>query len=312
MTDYRTTVNLLDTPFPMRGNLSKREPIWVEEWKKTNLYQRVREICQGRPKFILHDGPPYANGELHAGHAVNKVLKDMIVRSKTWAGFDSPYVPGWDCHGLPIELMVERTHGKNIPAPKFRALCREYAAEQVEIQKQGFQRMGVIGNWDNPYLTMNFDTEANIVRYLGLILEAGYLKKGEKPIHYCIDCGSALAEAEVEYKDKQSDAIDVGFKVIDTDKLAEVFNVSDLNDNAYAVIWTTTPWTLPANRAVSIHPDFDYSLIKTATGYLILESSLAEDNLTKYQLEDHQVIGSVKGSQLEYITLQHPLLDREV
>ncbi|QRN41197.1 MAG: isoleucine--tRNA ligase [Neisseriaceae bacterium] len=312
MIDYRTTVNLLDTPFPMRGNLSQREPEWVEQWKKNNIYQRVRQICQGRPKFILHDGPPYANGELHAGHAVNKVLKDMIVRSKTWMGFDSPYVPGWDCHGLPIELMVEKTHGKNIPPPQFRALCRQYAAEQVEIQKQGFQRMGIIGDWDNPYLTMNFHNEANIVRCLGLILEAGYLKKGEKPIHYCIDCGSALAEAEVEYKDKQSDAIDVGFKVVDNNKLANIFNIPSVSDNTYAVIWTTTPWTLPANRAVCIHPDFDYSLVKTKAGYFILESSLVKDNLTKYNLQDYQVIGSVKGDKLEYITLQHPLLQRQV
>ena len=204
MTDYRTTVNLLDTPFPMRGNLAKREGAWLKNWQDQQRYEKLRQIGKGRPKFVLHDGPPYANGDIHTGHAVNKILKDMIIRSKTLSGFDAPYVPGWDCHGLPIELMVEKTHGKNIPAAQFRQLCREYATEQIERQKQAFMRLGMLGDWDHPYLTMDFVTEANTVRTLGQIYAQGYLVKGEKPVHYCIECGSALAEAEVEYKDKVS------------------------------------------------------------------------------------------------------------
>src|SRR5574343_880868 len=226
MADYKDTLNLPDTPFPMRGDLPKREPQWVADWQQKKLYQRIREIAAGRPKFILHDGPPYANGDIHIGHAVNKVLKDIIVRSKTQSGFDAPYVPGWDCHGLPIELMVEKLHGKEIPAAKFRELCREYANEQIARQKKDFIRLGVLGDWDNPYLTMAFKTEADIVRTLGTIYSNGYLFKGSKPVHWCVDCGSALAEAEVEYEDKNSPAIDVGFRVLDGDKLAAAFGLS--------------------------------------------------------------------------------------
>ncbi|MBQ9184084.1 MAG: class I tRNA ligase family protein, partial [Neisseriaceae bacterium] len=263
MTDYSKSLNLPDTEFPMRGNLSKREPQWVELWHKQKRYQKLRQLAkeEKRPQFILHDGPPYANGDIHAGHAVNKVLKDIIIRSKSWAGFDAPYVPGWDCHGLPIELMVEKLYGKNIESAKFRQLCREYAAEQVARQKKDFMRLGVIGDWDNPYLTMNFKTEANIVRNLGKIYEAGFLQRGEKPVHFCIECGSALAEAEVEYKDKQSPAIDVAFKCVDNAQVANAFRVPKINDDVFAVIWTTTPWTLPANRAVCVNPDLDYVLV---------------------------------------------------
>ena len=213
-------LNLPETTFPMRGDLAKREPAWLTEWTEKKLYQRIRQARKGKAKFILHDGPPYANGDIHIGHAVNKILKDIIIKSKTMSGFDAPYVPGWDCHGLPIELVVEKNHGKNIDPAKFRELCREYAAEQVERQKKDFIRLGVLGDWDNPYLTMDFKTEADIMRALGEIHTNGYLYQGSKPVHWCVDCGSALAEAEVEYEDVNSPAIDVGFKVADNTTLA--------------------------------------------------------------------------------------------
>src|SRR5690349_10575479 len=213
MTDYKKTLNLPDTRFPMRGDLARREPLMLKTWRDKNLYQRIRGICKGRPKFVLHDGPPYANGDIHIGHAVNKILKDMVVKAKTLAGFDAPYIPGWDCHGLPIEHQIEKKHGKNLPADKVRELCRAFAKEQVERQKADFIRLGVLGDWNNPYLTMNFKTEADIIRALGKIYQNGYLYQGQKPVNWCIDCGSALAEAEVEYEDKASPAIDVGFAV---------------------------------------------------------------------------------------------------
>lgn len=314
MTDYSKSLNLPDTEFPMRGNLSKREPQWVELWHKQKRYQKLRQLAkeEKRPQFILHDGPPYANGDIHAGHAVNKVLKDIIIRSKSWAGFDAPYVPGWDCHGLPIELMVEKLYGKNIESAKFRQLCREYAAEQVARQKKDFMRLGVIGDWDNPYLTMNFKTEANIVRNLGKIYEAGFLQRGEKPVHFCIECGSALAEAEVEYKDKQSPAIDVAFRCVDNAQVAAAFGVPKINDDVFAVIWTTTPWTLPANRAVCVNPDLDYVLVSTLDGSFILAKDLYEDALKRFNLIEETVLGEVKGKALEHIALQHPFLDRQV
>lgn len=313
--DYRNTLNLLNTSFPMRANLSKREPQWVKQWQKHNLYARLRAICKGRPLFILHDGPPYANGELHAGHAVNKVLKDLVIRSKTWMGFDAPYVPGWDCHGLPIEIMVEKQNGKHLPAKEFRQLCRQYAKTQVDRQSEGFKRMGVIGDWQHPYLTMDYMIEANIVRYLALLVKAGLIIKGQKPIHYCIQCASALAEAEIEYKDKQSDAIDVAFSLVDNHALTKRFKTTDIADIPVpikAVIWTTTPWTLPANQAVSVHPDFNYVLIKTDAGYLLMEETLNEANLTKYQIKAQCIVARIKGKSLEGILLQHPFLSRQV
>lgn len=310
--DYRKTLNLLDTEFPMRGNLAKREPAWLEKWHAQKRYQKLREIAKGRPKFVLHDGPPYANGDLHIGHAVNKVLKDMIVRSKTWAGFDAPYVPGWDCHGLPIELMVEKLHGKHIDPAKFRQLCRDYAKEQVARQKKDFIRLGVIGDWEHPYLTMNYVTEANIVRQLGKIHEAGFLQKGEKPVHFCLECGSALAEAEVEYKDKQSPAIDVAFRFADKEALAKALGLPTLNDEAKAVIWTTTPWTLPANRAVSVHPEVEYSLLSTPEGCLLLADELSETALQRYHLPEEAVLATVLGSALENLLLEHPFLSTQV
>src|SRR5574343_1044576 len=249
----RATLNLADTPFPMRGDLPKREPQWVDSWKKNGLYQQIRAHTKGRPRFVLHDGPPYANGDIHIGHAVNKILKDIIVKSRTLAGFDAPYVPGWDCHGLPIELKVEEKVGKvgeKVDAATFRKHCREYALEQIDIQRNDFKRLGILGDWDNPYLTMNFKQEADIVRALGAIQKNGHIQPGLKPVNWCLDCGSALAEAEVEYEDKKSDAIDVGFAVVDLADLSTRLGV-DVQDPTDLVIWTTTPWTLPANQAVA-------------------------------------------------------------
>ena len=254
MPDYKDTLNLPDTPFPMRGDLAKREPGWIKRWQENKLYEKIRAACAGLPKFILHDGPPYANGDIHIGHAVNKILKDIIVKSKTLDGFDAPYVPGWDCHGLPIELVVEKAHGKAMAPAKFRELCREYAASQVERQKADFIRLGVLGDWEHPYRTMDFQFEADIIRQLGIIQGNGHLYLGAKPVHWCVDCGSALAEAEVEYEDKVSPSIDVAFPVADLDDLARRIGVAHIDTPAYAVLWTTTPWTLLANVAVAVHP----------------------------------------------------------
>ncbi|MDX9706364.1 MAG: isoleucine--tRNA ligase [Azospira sp.] len=313
MADYKHTLNLPDTPFPMRGDLARREPAWVQQWQEQKLYEQIRKAAQGRPRFVLHDGPPYANGDIHIGHAVNKILKDIIVRSKTLAGFDAPYVPGWDCHGLPIEHQIEKLHGKHIAGDKVRELCRTYAGEQVERQKKDFIRLGVLGEWDNPYLTMAFKTEADEIRALGKILEKGYLYQGLKPVNWCLDCGSALAEAEVEYEDKTSPAIDVAFPVHDNhaEKLAKAFGLTHLRGPAFAVIWTTTPWTLPANEAVSVHPEFDYDLVETPKGALILARELADACLKRYELEG-KVVGSCKGAALDQILLCHPFQARDV
>ena len=312
MADYKNTLNLPDTPFPMRGDLAKREPQWVKEWQQKRRYQRIREIAKGRPKFILHDGPPYANGDIHIGHAVNKILKDIIVKSKTMAGFDAPYVPGWDCHGLPIEHQIEKTHGKQIEANRARALCRAYAGEQIERQKADFIRLGVLGDWDGPYKTMNFATEAAELRALGRILAKGYLFQGLKPVNWCIDCGSALAEAEIEYEDRESAAIDVGFRVLDRAALAAAFGVPALPvGEAYAVIWTTTPWTLPANQAVCARPEFDYVLTETSAGLLLLAAELEAACLTRYGLAGKR-LGLAKGGALEGLRLAHPMQAREV
>ena len=312
MTDYKDTLNLPDTPFPMRGDLAKREPAWVQAWQDKQRYQKIRAVAQGRPKFILHDGPPYANGDIHIGHAVNKILKDIIVKSKTLSGFDAPYVPGWDCHGLPIELVVEKNHGKNIEPAKFRELCRDYAKQQVERQKADFIRLGVLGDWDHPYLTMDFKTEADIMRALGKIYANGYLYQGSKPVHWCVDCGSALAEAEVEYEDKNSPAIDVGFRAVDNAAVGKAFGIGNTTEPIYAVIWTTTPWTLPANQAVCVHPELTYDLIQTPHGLLILARELAESTLQRYGFEAVEVIANCQGAALEHLKLQHPLYDRQV
>ncbi len=315
MTDYKKTLNLPDTPFPMRGNLAKREPIMLEAWTKKDLYQKIRSISQGRPKFILHDGPPYANGDIHIGHAVNKILKDIIIKSKTLAGFDAPYVPGWDCHGLPIEHQIEKKKGKNLPADEVRTLCRTFAQKQVTQQKTGFIRLGVLADWDNSYLTMNYQTEADIIRALGKIYQSGYLYQGQKPVNWCIDCGSALAEAEVEHEDKTSPAIDVGFEITSTNSLSNIaaaFGVTlPTNSKVFAVIWTTTPWTLPANQAVSVHPDFEYSLIQTPSQLLILATELKQACLERYT-SSGDILATCKGQALENIQLQHPFEAREV
>ena len=311
-------LNLPDTTFPMRGDLAKREPLMLAQWQAQQRYQRIRKAAAGRPKFILHDGPPYANGDIHIGHAVNKVLKDIIIKSKTLNGFDAPYVPGWDCHGLPIELQVEKKHGKAIPASQFRELCREYAKEQIERQKKDFIRLGVLGDWDRPYLTMDFQTEADIIRALGKIHERGYLYQGRKPVNWCLDCQSALAEAEVEYEDKVSPAIDVGFEVKDKHAVEKAFGVSlPGSAKVYAVIWTTTPWTLPGNQAVSVHPTLQYDLIRTEKGYLILAFDLAAACLSRYQLSGSNDRGdglaaTCYGAALEGLPLQHPFYDRIV
>lgn len=319
MSDYKFTLNLPETEFPMRGNLANREPEMLERWTKDGLYQQIRDSRIGRTPFILHDGPPYANGSIHIGHSVNKILKDIIVKSKTMSGFDAPYVPGWDCHGLPIELKVEQKVGKpgqKITAAEFREECRKYAAEQVNGQREDFIRLGVLGDWQNPYLTMDFSTEANIVRSLSKVIESGHLHKGVKPVHWCTDCGSALAEAEVEYEDKTSPAIDVAFVAADSKAVAAKFGVSDYSHPVSMVIWTTTPWTLPANRALSLSPELDYSLVEFekdgVTQALILAEVLVESCLTRYNIESHTVLGTTKGAALELVRFNHPFLDFDV
>ena len=297
----------------MRGNLAKREPDMLKGWADDGLYQAMRAHAAGRPKYVLHDGPPYANGDLHIGHAVNKILKDMITKSKNLAGFDAAYVPGWDCHGLPIEQKVEEKVGKvgvKVDAKKFRQLCREFAHGQIDGQREDFKRMGVLGDWDNPYLTMNFDTEANIVRSLAKIIKKGHLLKGKKPVNWCLDCGSSLAEAEVEYEDKTSPTVDVKYRVIDTAAIAAKFGIDTPEDEISAVIWTTTPWTLPASMAVTVHPDFTYNLVKTERGYLILEPTLQQSSLERYGIENAEVVGECIGKELENVQLQHPFYER--
>ncbi|MDA8482075.1 isoleucine--tRNA ligase [Pseudomonas resinovorans] len=309
MTDYKATLNLPETAFPMKAGLPQREPELLQSWNSIDLYGKLRQIGEGRPKFVLHDGPPYANGSIHIGHAVNKILKDIIVRSKTLAGYDAPYVPGWDCHGLPIEHKVETTHGKNLPADKTRELCRAYAAEQIEGQKADFIRLGVLGDWDNPYKTMAFANEAGEIRALAEMVKQGFVFKGLKPVNWCFDCGSALAEAEVEYADKKSDAIDVAFPVEDADKLAAAFGLSSLAKPAAIVIWTTTPWTIPANQALNVHPEFNYALVDTGARLLILAEELVESCLSRYGLEG-QVIATAKGEALDLIRFRHPFYER--
>ncbi|WP_018990891.1 isoleucine--tRNA ligase [Aromatoleum toluclasticum] len=312
MADYRKTLNLPDTPFPMRGDLAKREPGWIAAWQQQKLYQKIRKAAAGRPKFVLHDGPPYANGDIHIGHAVNKILKDIIVRSKTMAGFDAPYVPGWDCHGLPIEHQIEKQHGKHLPADRARELCREYAGEQIERQKKDFIRLGVLGDWDHPYRTMQFSNEADEIRALGEMYRKGFLFKGLKPVNWCFDCGSALAEAEVEYQDKKSPAIDVGFPVTDADrsKLAHAFGLDALPEQpVYIVIWTTTPWTIPSNQALNVHPELMYELVETPKGLVILAAELRASALERYQLEG-RVLAAARGVALDRIQFRHPFYDR--
>ena len=315
MTNYKDTLNLPKTDFPMKANLANREPEILKFWQEIDLYGKIRQKREGVKKFILHDGPPYANGDIHIGHAVNKILKDIIVKSQGLNGFDAPYVPGWDCHGLPIELQVEKKVGKagvKIDADKFRDACREYALKQVDKQRTDFIRLGVLGDWDKPYLTMDFKTEANIVRSLGKIIDAGHLHKGVKPVHWCTDCGSALAEAEVEYEDKQSPAIDVLFKVTEQDEILKCFNIDSNLESVSVVIWTTTPWTLPANQAVALNSEYEYVLVQIGDVGLVLAEGLYEDVMSRCGIENYKVLATCIGSKLEGLKLQHPFYDRVV
>ena len=314
MTDYKTTLNLPQTAFPMKANLTQREPQRLKHWEEMGLYQKMRAAGSGKPTFILHDGPPYANGELHVGHAVNKILKDIITKSKTLAGFDAPYIPGWDCHGLPIELNVEKKVGKpghKVTAAEFRQKCREYAAKQVDNQREDFKRMGVVGDWDDPYLTMNFKFEANIVRTLGKIIENGHLQQGAKPVHWCLDCGSALAEAEVEYQDKVSSAVDVAFPFADPEQAVAILGDTGLDELSVA-IWTTTPWTLAANRGVSIAADLDYVVINVSgTGVLVAEA-LAADCAARFGVEEVDIRATIKGEVLDRVMVVPPFASEPV
>ncbi|MHA3080593.1 isoleucine--tRNA ligase [Acinetobacter sp. ANC 5502] len=317
--DYKATLNLPGTEFAMKANLAVREQKWLEEWYADNIYQQIRASRIGKKKYVLHDGPPYANGQIHLGHVVNKVLKDIIVKSRTLDGFDAPYVPGWDCHGLPIELKVEEKVGKvgeKVDAATFRKHCREYALEQIDIQRNDFKRLGILGDWDNPYLTMNFKQEADIVRALGEIQKNGHIQPGLKPVNWCLDCGSALAEAEVEYEDKKSDAIDVGFSVVDLTDLSARLGV-EVKDPTDFVIWTTTPWTLPANQAVALHAEIEYQLVQVQTDRgtqnLVLAKGLVESACERYKLENPVVLADFVGAKLENLQLQHPLIaERQV
>jgi isoleucyl-tRNA synthetase len=295
----------------MRGDLAKREPQRVAEWRDKGVYRRLREVAKGRPKFVLHDGPPYANGDIHIGTAVNKILKDIVVKSKSLAGFDAPYVPGWDCHGMPIEVQIEKQYGKNLPAEETLRLCRAYAAEQIERQKADFRRLGVLGEWDDPYKTMAPRNEADEIRVLGALLAKGYVYRGLKPVNWCFDCGSALAEAEVEYEDRKDPAIDVAFAFAEPAKVARAFGLPQLPDKpGYAVIWTTTPWTLPGNQALNVHPDFTYHLVDTEKGLLILAADLQAACLERYQLQG-KTLGKCQGKALENLRFRHPFYDRD-
>jgi isoleucyl-tRNA synthetase len=322
MTEYKETLNLGKTAFPMKASLAQREPARLEQWQAQDIYRRLREHCHGRPKFILHDGPPYANGHIHLGHAVNKILKDIVCKSKTLSGYDAPYVPGWDCHGLPIELNVEKKLGKagvNVTADQFREKCREYARTQVDTQAAEFQRLGVFGDWSHPYLTMDYSYEANIIRALGRIIQNGHLQQGVKPVHWCMDCQSALAEAEVEYADKSSFSIDVRFTVLDDAALIGALSHAPDGGGEGPIsvpIWTTTPWTLPANQAVAVHPELEYALVQCRrdghTERFLLAQSLIDDVMARYEITDYRVVAYGVGADCDGIRLQHPFYDREV
>src|SRR5436853_1006178 len=322
MADYKHTLNLPQTDFPMKADLAQREPAMVRAWEERRTYEKLREVARGRPRFVLHDGPPYANGAIHIGHAVNKILKDIVVKSRSLDGFDSPYIPGWDCHGLPIELQVEKKHGRpghKLDAQAFRAACRAYAHEQIDLQRADFKRLGVLGDWDRPYLTMSPGYEAQQLRAVGRIIRNGHLYKGVKPVHWCLDCRSALAEAEVEYEEKTSPAIDVAFRVADRDDLAARIGASPARLGTAPVdlvIWTTTPWTLPGNQAVALAAEFRYALVQAGTGGerrgLIVAAELLEPSLRRFGLGDAAVLAQFEGRALEGLKLQHPLQDRQV
>ena len=306
LVDYRATLNLPDTPFPMRGDLPKREPGWVKQWQDEGLYKQLREARCGAPKFILHDGPPYANGQIHMGHAVNKVLKDMIVKARQLSGFDAQYVPGWDCHGLPIENAIEKKHGRKLSRDEMQAKSRAFATEQIAQQMTDFQRLGVLGDWDHPYRTMDFANEAGELRAFKRVIERGFVYRGLKPVYWCFDCGSSLAEFEIEYADKKSQTLDVAFLCAEPDKLAAAFGLPALTKDAFAVIWTTTAWTIPANQALNLNPALEYALVDTPRGLLLLAATLVETCLSRYGLEG-QVLATTLGDKLGGIQFRHPL-----
>ncbi len=320
--DYKQTLNLPKTSFPMKANLAQREPARLKQWVDMDLYGLIRKQSEGRPIFILHDGPPYANGPIHLGHAVNKILKDLIIKSKSLSGFDAPYIPGWDCHGLPIELQVEKKIGKagvKVDSTTFRKACREYATKQVDNQRTEFIRLGVLGDWHKPYLTMDYQVEADIVRALGKINTRDHITKGSKPVHWCTDCGSALAEAEVEYENKRSAAIDVRFAVLDEDACFErCHHVPACHGEGplSVPIWTTTPWTLPANQAVALNPELEYAIVQSGAGEtaerLLLAEALIKDVMQRYAVEDYRVLAYCRGDALEALMLQHPFYQRHV
>jgi len=305
-TDYRATLNLPDTPFPMRGDLPKREPGWVKQWNDQGLYKQLRDVRCNAPKFILHDGPPYANGQIHMGHAVNKVLKDMIVKARQLAGFDAQYVPGWDCHGLPIENAIEKQFGRGLDRDQMQAKSRAYATEQIALQMGDFKRLGILGDWERPYRTMDPANEAGEIRALKRVIERGFVYRGLKPVYWCFDCGSSLAEFEIEYADKKSQTLDVAFLCAEPDKLAAAFGLPELVGEAFAMIWTTTAWTIPANQALNLNPALDYALVHTERGQLLLAASLVEKCLERYGLKGH-VVATTKGEKLAGIQFRHPL-----
>ncbi len=304
--DYRSTLNLPDTPFPMRGDLPKREPLWVQQWEANGLYPKLRAARAGAPKFVLHDGPPYANGQIHLGHAVNKILKDMIVKARQLKGLNAIYIPGWDCHGLPIENAIEKKYGRNLPRDEMQAKSRAFATEQIDIQRADFKRLGVLGDWDHPYRTMDFSNEADEIRAFKRVIERGFVYRGLKPVYWCFDCGSSLAEFEIEYADKKSQTLDVGFLCAEPDKLAAAFGLPGLDRAAFAVIWTTTAWTIPANQALNLNPALEYSLVQTPRGLLVLASVLVDKCLERYGLAG-TVISTTLGERLGGINFRHPL-----
>ncbi|MES2688451.1 MAG: class I tRNA ligase family protein, partial [Pseudomonadota bacterium] len=307
-TDYRSTLNLPDTPFPMRGDLPKREAGWVKEWDEKGIYKKLRDVRAGKPKFVLHDGPPYANGQIHIGHAANKILKDMIVKARQLKGLDAVYVPGWDCHGLPIENAIEKLHGRNLSRDDVQAKSRAFATEQITAQKEDFKRLGVLGEWANPYLTMNPGNEADEIRALKRIMERGFVYRGLKPVYWCFDCGSSLAEFEIEYADKKSQTLDVGFKSAEPDKLAAAFGLKSLDKDAFAVIWTTTAWTIPANQALNLNPELEYALVDTERGILLLAAVLVEKCMARFELTG-TVLATTAGKNLALLNFQHPLYE---
>ena len=326
LTDYKQTLNLPNTGFPMKADLANREPAMLAHWEEIGIYDKIRAMAKGRPTFVLPDGPPYANGAIHLGHALNKILKDVIVKSRTLDGYDAPYVPGWDCHGLPIEMQVEKTHGRvgqKIDAKAFRTACREYALKQVDAQRSDFKRLGVLGDWERPYLTMMPRFEAEQIRAFAIIIQNGHVYKGYKPVHWCLNCRSALAEAEVEYEDKTSPSVYVRFEVVDRADLAQRMGLAPTDQMALfddvptsVAIWTTTPWTLPANQAVAVHPQFDYSLVELSIDgdleRILLATELVKPVMNTLGVSSWVIVAGAKGAVLEKLMLKHPFYDREV